>query len=64
MAEAARKHALTVAEVEERRDRFLLGTENVLRSQPTDEEALLDEKFKELGLKVGALVLDNCRFQL
>ncbi len=34
VAEAARKHALTVAEVEAWRDRFLLGAENALRSRP------------------------------
>jgi len=59
VAEAARKHALTVAEVEEWRDRFLLGAENALRSRPKDEEALRDEAIKKLKQKVGELVLDN-----
>jgi transposase-like protein len=59
VAEAARKHALTVAEVEEWRDRFLLGAENALRSRPKDEEALRDEEIKKLKQKVGELVLDN-----
>jgi transposase-like protein len=59
VAEAARKHALTVAEVEEWRDRFLLGAENALRSRPKDEEALRDEELKKLKQKVGELVLDN-----
>jgi transposase-like protein len=59
VAEAARKHALTVAEVEEWRDRFLLGAENALRSRPNDEEALRDEAIKKLKQKVGELVLDN-----
>src|SRR5215831_178230 len=49
---AARKHGLTVAEVEEWRDRFLLGAENALRARPKDEDALKDEQ------KVGELVLD------
>jgi hypothetical protein len=40
---AARKHGLTVAEVEEWRDRFLLGAENALRVRPKDEDALKDE---------------------
>ena len=40
---AARKHGLTVAEVEDWRDRFLLGAENALRARPKDEEALKDE---------------------
>lgn len=30
VAEAARRHALTVAEIEDWRDRFLLGAENAL----------------------------------
>jgi len=59
VAEAARKHALTVAEVEEWRDRFLLGAENALRARPKDEEALRDEAIKKLKQKVGELVLDN-----
>jgi len=59
VAEAARKHALTVAEVEEWRDRFLLGAENALRSRPKDEETLRDEAIKKLKQKVGELVLDN-----
>jgi hypothetical protein len=35
--EAARKHGITVAEVEEWHQRFLLGAENALRSRPKDE---------------------------
>ena len=55
---AARKHGLTVAEVEDWRDRFLLGAENALRARPKDEEALKDEQIKKLKQKVGELVLD------
>jgi transposase-like protein len=55
---AARKHGLTVAEVEDWRDRFLLGAENALRARPKDEEALKDEQIKTLKQKVGELVLD------
>ena len=55
---AARKHGLTVAEVEDWRDRFLLGAENALRARPRDEEALKDEQIKKLKQKVGELVLD------
>ncbi|MCE3223497.1 MAG: hypothetical protein K0S58_1677, partial [Nitrospira sp.] len=40
VAEAARMHGLTVAEVEDWREKFLLGAENALRSRPRDEEAL------------------------
>lgn len=57
--EAARKHDLTVAEVEEWKDRFLLGAENALRSRPKDEEALKDEQIKKLERKVGQLVMDK-----
>ena len=58
-AEAARTHGLTVAEVEDWREKFLLGAENVLRSRPRDEEALKDEQIKKLKQKIGDLVLDN-----
>lgn len=33
-AEAARQHGLTVAEVQDWREKFLLGGENALRSRP------------------------------
>lgn len=59
VAEAARKHGQTVAEVEAWRERFLLGAENALRSRPKDEEALKDEQIKKLKRKIGDLVLDN-----
>lgn len=52
-AEAARKHGLTVAQVEEWRERFLLSVENVLRSRPRDDEALKDEQIKRLKQTVG-----------
>lgn len=41
--ESARKHGVTVAEIEDWKDRFLLGAENALRARPKDEEALKDE---------------------
>jgi|TARA_Y100000294_G_scaffold103542_1_gene96141 transposase-like protein len=56
--EAARKHGLTVAEVEDWKDRFLMGAENALRSRPKEEEALKDEMIKKLKQKVGELVMD------
>jgi transposase-like protein len=59
VAEAARQHGLTVAEVEEWREKFLLGAENALRSRPRDEEALKEEQIKKLKQKIGDLVLDN-----
>jgi transposase-like protein len=57
--EAARQHGVTVAEVEDWHERFLLGAENALRSRPKDEEALKEEQIKKLKQKVGELVLDN-----
>lgn len=59
VAEAARRHGLTVAEIEDWRERFLLGAENALRSRPKDEEAFKDEQIKKLKQKIGDLVLDN-----
>jgi transposase-like protein len=56
--EAARAHGLTMAEIEDWKDKFLLGAENALRSRPRDEEALKDEQIKRLKQKVGELVLD------
>ena len=58
VAEAARKHALTVAEIEEWRDRFLSGAENALRSKPLDDEAQKTQEIKRLKQKVGELVMD------
>ena len=56
--EAARSHGLTLAEVEDWKDKFLLAGENALRSRPKDEEALREEQVKKLKQKVGELVLD------
>ena len=42
VAEAARPHTLTVAEIEDWRDRFLDGTENALRSRPKEAERALE----------------------
>ena len=58
VSEAAREHGLTVAEVEDWRERFLSGGQNALRSRPKEEEALKDERIKKLKQKVGELVLD------
>ena len=59
VAEAARKHGLTVAEVEDWQQRFLMGAEHALRARPKDEEALKEEHIKKLKQKIGELVLDN-----
>ena len=56
--EAARSHGLTVAEIEDWKDKFLSAGENALRSRPRDEEAFKDEQIKKLKQKVGELVLD------
>lgn len=56
--EAARKHDLTVAEVEEWKETFLAAAENALRSRPKDEEGLKSEQIKRLKQKVGELVMD------
>ena len=44
VAQAARQHALTVAEIEEWKERFLTAAENGLRSRPLDDEALKDTR--------------------
>ena len=46
VAEAARQHGLTVAEVEDWREKFLSGAENALRTRPKDEDALKDEQMR------------------
>jgi transposase-like protein len=51
VAEAARTHGLTVAEVDDWRERFLSGAENALRTRPTDEAAVKDEPIKKLKQK-------------
>ncbi len=56
--EAARRHGLTVAEVEEWRERFLAGAENALRSQPLDDDAQKAQEIKRLKQKVGELVME------
>ena len=56
--EAARRHGLTVAEIEQWKERFLGGAENALRSRPLDDEALKDHEIKRLQRKVGELVMD------
>jgi transposase-like protein len=58
VAEAARKHGLTVAELEEWRERFLSGAENALRSRPADEDGQKEREIKRLKQKVGELVMD------
>ena len=58
VVEAARKHDLTVADIESWKDTFMLAAENALRSRPKDEEALHQEQVKKLERKVGQLVME------
>ncbi len=58
VAEAARKHALTVADIEDWKQRFLSGAENALRSRPLDDEAHKDREIKRLHQNVGEFVMD------
>ena len=55
--EGARRHGLTVAEIEEWKKKFLSGAENALRSRPKDAEARKDEQIWKLRQKMGELVL-------
>ena len=45
---AARQHGITVAELEDWKERFMLAAENALRARPRDEEALREEQIKKL----------------
>ena len=56
--QAARQHDITVAELEDWKERFLLAAENALRARPKDEEALREEQIKKLKQKIGDLVMD------
>jgi transposase-like protein len=58
VADAARRHGLKVAEVEEWRERFLFGAENALRARPKEEDALHEEEVNRLKRKVGELTMD------
>lgn len=60
--EAARKHGLTVADVEDWKEKFLFGAENALRSRPRDDEEQQQEQLRRLKQKVADLVLEVCRF--
>ena len=55
---AGRKHGLTIAEVENWKEQFLLGAENALRSRPKDEESSKDERIQKLERKIGQMTLD------
>jgi transposase-like protein len=57
-AEAARRHGLKMAEVEEWRDRFLLGAENALRARPKEEKRCCEEELNRYKRKLGELTMD------
>jgi transposase-like protein len=56
--EAARQHGLTLAEIEQWKERFLTGAENALRSRPLEEEEMKEREIKRLKQKLGDLVMD------
>lgn len=56
-AEVARKHGLTVAEVEGWMDTFLKAGEDRLRSNPRDPKEEWESEKKDLYAKVGELSL-------
>jgi len=49
---------LTIAEIEDWKDKFFSAGENALRARPRDEDGLKDEQIKKLKQKVGELVMD------
>lgn len=57
-AQVARKHALTVSEVERWLDEFLEGGKERLRSRPRDVEARHAAEKKQLLAKIGELTMD------
>lgn len=57
--EAARKHGLTLVQVEDWLEKGLAGMGYQLRSRPRDDEPLKDEEIERRKQKVGELVLDN-----
>jgi hypothetical protein len=56
--DGARQHGLTVAEIEEWKQRMLAAAHNALRSRPRDADAMKDEQIRRLREKVGQLVVD------
>lgn len=59
VAEAKRKHGLTVAGIEGWKDKFLLGAENALSARPKGVGAAKNQEIKRLKQKGGELVLDK-----
>ena len=58
VAEAAREHGLTAADIVEWQKRCFAAVENALRARPKYEEVIEDEKIRKLEQKVGGRPLD------
>ena len=58
VAEVARQHDLTVAEIESWKARFMESAEEGLRTNPRDDKAKWAAEKKELFAKIGELTLD------
>jgi Protein of unknown function (DUF1153) len=56
--DGARRHGLTVAEIDDWKERVMLAAHNALRSRPRDADAIKDEQIRRLQQKVGELVVD------
>jgi len=56
--DGARRHGLTVSEIETWKERLLIAAHNALRSKPRDEEAVREEQVRRLTQKVGELVIE------
>jgi transposase-like protein len=56
-ADAARQHGLTVAEIEQWKEDFLMQGTEALRSHHRDREAQWEAEKKELHAKIGEMAL-------
>ncbi len=56
--DGARRHGLTVAEIDDWKERVLVAAHNALRSRPRDADGIKDEQIRRLRQKVGELVVD------
>lgn len=63
MVAAARAHRLTLAEIEQWKERFLTGAAKARPSKPLDEAALQEQEIKRLKQKGGELVMELDSFK-
>lgn len=63
VTEVAQQHGLTVAEVENCREKVLRGAEFALRTGTQDEEVLKEDEIKKLKQKVAELVMEDDRLR-